>query len=198
MLAEIEYLDVYKRQPKLIEEREPERIVFIHVERTRYAHRATRCRFGGKRFVVIEETCGLVLEEVRHLGLDSLGARALLAAIARDEAAMAAGCFIDTEIIHREQASVSYTHLVGDTGHACIRAITNALPCFHAVEHAIGLLPEGRFIQALKTLLDTERREQLASDARVFTAHHITRLERRARTWWHIAQIPQRRGARCV
>ena len=93
-------------EPKLIEEREPERIVFIHVERTRYAHRATRCRFGGKRFVVIEETCGLVLEEVRHLGLDSLGARALLAAIARDEAAMAAGCFIDTEIIHREQACI--------------------------------------------------------------------------------------------
>ena len=36
-------------EPELIEEREPERIVLIHVERTRYAHCATRCRFGGSQ-----------------------------------------------------------------------------------------------------------------------------------------------------
>ena len=92
---------------ELREEGEPERVVLVHVERTGDAHRATRGLVGGKRHVVVEQALALVLEEVRHLlRLLVERAGALLAAVARDEAAVFASVLVLAEIVHREQAGV--------------------------------------------------------------------------------------------
>ena len=92
---------------ELREEGEPERVVLIHVERTGDAHRAARRLVGGKRHVVVEQALALVLEEVRHLlRLLVECAGALLAAVARDEAAVFAGVLVLAKIVHREQAGV--------------------------------------------------------------------------------------------
>ena len=92
---------------QLREERKPERVVLVHVERARDAHAAAR-GFLGRQRLVVEQAVRLVLEEVRHVG--RLGATAeafaLLAAIARDEAAVAASLRVFAEIVHREQAGV--------------------------------------------------------------------------------------------
>ena len=92
---------------ELREEGEPERVVLVHVERTGNAHRAARGLASGKRRVVVEQALALVLEEVRHLlRLLVERAGALLAAVARDEAAVFAGVLVLAEIVHREQAGV--------------------------------------------------------------------------------------------
>ena len=93
--------------PQLREEGEPERVVLVHVERTRDAHGAARRVFGGQGLVA-EGALGLVLEQVRHGRLLGAGAQtlALLATVAGDEAAVLARRRIDAEIVHREQAGV--------------------------------------------------------------------------------------------
>ena len=53
---------------KLREEGEPERVVFVHVERARNADRTALRLFFGKRRVA-EQALGLVLEQVRNVGL---------------------------------------------------------------------------------------------------------------------------------
>ena len=94
---------------QLREESEPERVVLVHVQRARNAHGAARRILLRQRRVVVEQALGLVLEQVGDLvGLRRLAKRAgaLLAAIARDEAAMLARCLVDAEVVDGEQAVV--------------------------------------------------------------------------------------------
>ena len=68
----------------------PEGVVLVHVERAGNAHGATG-RVLGREHGAVKEQLALVLEEVRRLALLLGGlARALLAAVARDEAAAVA------------------------------------------------------------------------------------------------------------
>ena len=93
-------------EAQLREEREPERVVLVHVERARNAHVAARGDLGRKGLVA-EQTLALVLVEVRHVLGGIERARALLAAVARDEAAVLARGLVDAEVVHREQAVVA-------------------------------------------------------------------------------------------
>ena len=90
----------HHREAQLGEERVPEGVVLVHVERARDAHRATRrglCIQAG----TVEQQLVLELEEVGGVvfGL-ARTARALLAAVTRDEAVAAA------KVVDREQAVV--------------------------------------------------------------------------------------------
>ena len=102
---------------KLREEGEPERVVFVHVERARNADRTALRLFFGKRRVA-EQALGLVLEQVRNVGLLNALAEAfaLFAAVAGNEAAMFAGGLVDTEIVHGEQAAVRAAPCNGPCG----------------------------------------------------------------------------------
>ena len=93
---------------QLREEREPERVVLVHVERARNAHGAARSGVGRKRLVV-EEAMVLVFVEVRRARTLRGKADALFAAVARDEAAMLAGGGVAAEVVDREQAVVGAT-----------------------------------------------------------------------------------------
>ena len=90
---------------QLREEGEPERVVFIHRKRARNAHGAARGGVGRERLVV-EQAMALVFEQVGHVALLVEHACALLAAVARDEAAVLAGGFIFAEVVHGKQAVV--------------------------------------------------------------------------------------------
>ena len=78
---------------------------------------------------------------------------------------------------------------IGHARHAGIAAKCDALASQHALDNAIGLLGDGRFIKPLKPLFDIEVREQLARDARVFRAYHIGRAQLIERAQRDIAQI---------
>ena len=94
---------------QLREEREPERVVLVHVQRARDAHRTARRVFGCQRRVVVEQTVRLVLEQIRHLLATRCLAKragALLAAVARDEAAVLARDFVFSEVVDGKQAVV--------------------------------------------------------------------------------------------
>ena len=86
------------------EEREPERVVLVHVERAWDAHCAARRIFGRERFVV-EQAMRLVVEEVGHVGFLVVDTSALLAPVARDEAAVLAVRIL-AEVVDGEQAMV--------------------------------------------------------------------------------------------
>ena len=90
----------HDREAQLGEERVPERVVLVHVERARDAHGAAGRLLRGEDRAVKEQ---LVLE-VKEVGgvvfLGAAAARALLAAVAGDEAAAAA------KVVDREQAVV--------------------------------------------------------------------------------------------
>ena len=91
---------------ELREEREPERVVLVLVERARDAHAAARGGAGRKRLVA-EQALALVLVEVRHRGLALVErARALLAAVSRDEATVFARGLVHAEVVDGEQAVV--------------------------------------------------------------------------------------------
>ena len=82
------------------EEREPERIVLVHVQHARNADRAALRVF--ERLIVAEETAVLVLVDVRRLVLVRLlAADAALAAVAREILAAV------REFLHRDQALVA-------------------------------------------------------------------------------------------
>ena len=89
----------YHAPAQLREEGEPERVVFIHGKRARNAHGAARGDVGGERLVV-EQAMALVFEQVGHVALLVEHARALLAAVARDEAAVLAGGLVFAEVVH--------------------------------------------------------------------------------------------------
>ncbi len=92
-------------EAQLREEREPERIVLVHVQRARDAHGAAR-RVGGCQRLVVEQAAALVFEQVRHVLALVQRARALLAAVAGDEAAALAGGLVLAEVVDRQQAAV--------------------------------------------------------------------------------------------
>ncbi len=92
---------------QLREEREPERVVLVHVQRTRDADAAAGRVLRGERLVV-EQAVRLVLEQVGHVGgVAALAeALALLAAVTGDEAAVLARLLVLAEVVHREQAGI--------------------------------------------------------------------------------------------
>ena len=77
----------------------PERVVLVHVERARNAHRTARS-LVRREARTVEEQLVLVLEEVGRLDLVAFAASALFATVARDEAAAT------TKVIDGEQAVV--------------------------------------------------------------------------------------------
>ena len=90
----------HHREAQLGEERVPEGVVLVHVERAGDAHRAARRRLGVKAGAV-EQQLVLELEEVGGVVFGLARATgALLAAVARDEAVAAA------KVVDREQAVV--------------------------------------------------------------------------------------------
>ena len=84
---------------ELREEREPERVVLVHVEHARQADRAAHGLL--ERLVVLEQTLVLVLVDVRRVGVLLLAADAALAAVAREVLAAV------RELLHRDQALVA-------------------------------------------------------------------------------------------
>ena len=87
------------------EEAVPERVVLVHVECARNAHRAVLGGLLDKRFAV-EEQLVLVREEIGHFLGRLLDAGAALATVTRDEAAMLARLLVDAEVVDGEQAVV--------------------------------------------------------------------------------------------
>ena len=79
--------------------------------------------------------------------------------------------------------------------HAGIAAKCDALASQNALDNAISLLGDGRFIEPLEPLFNIEVREQLARDARVFRAYHIGRAQLIERAQRDIAQVADGRGA---
>ena len=94
-------------EAQLREERVPERVVLVHVQRARDAHGAAR-GLVGRQALAVKQQAVLELKEVRCLGLLAPGlAGALLAAVARDEAAAVA------KAVDRQQAVVRAPAAVG-------------------------------------------------------------------------------------
>ena len=81
------------------------------------------------------------------------------------------------------------------TWHAGIAAKRDALASQNALDNAIGLLGDGRFVEPLESLFNIEVRKQLARDARVFRAYHIGRAQFIERAQRDIAQVADGRGA---
>ena len=97
---------------KMREEAVPERIVLVHVERTRNAHGTVLGSLLDERLAV-EEQLFLVREEIGNLLGGLLDAGTTLATIAGDEATMLAGLLVNAEVVDGEQAVVlaaSATH----------------------------------------------------------------------------------------
>ena len=92
-------------EAQLREEREPEGVVLVQVERPRDAHRSTR-RFLNRQRFVAEQALALVLVQVRHVLRFVERACALFAAVARDEAAVLARGRVHAEVVHGQKAAV--------------------------------------------------------------------------------------------
>ena len=93
-------------EAQLREEREPERVVLVHIESTRNTHRTALRLFDGKRRVIVEQALGLVIVEIRHVLRLIMRTRALLAAVTRDETTALARKLILAKVIHRKQTGI--------------------------------------------------------------------------------------------
>ena len=83
----------------------PERVIFVHVQRARNAHTATRRLLHGKALAV-EQQVLFKLVQVRHFARLAGIARAFFAAVARDETTILTRGRVHAKVIDGEQARV--------------------------------------------------------------------------------------------